>query len=259
MTYDVFVQVPIKNWTDSNIIIGQFNGLESCLTTLDCTDVFSAKVSAAGVVSAENVDWINGNASIAGTSQYTLTFNTGIFSVSPTCTITNKDTNHFGVDNVSESSSLLSYGTVNTGNGVNNATAVNIICQKSSVDYVGKTAKAVASDQNVRSIGAVGVDIQSVLFGSGANCSTACTTGNCTICSQIGSKITSVSFVSSGNYNINGIDGTKYVCTATGSISISPFTIGGIHEKATSTSLLTRVSYGGNNAANASVTCIGVP
>lgn len=48
-------------------------------------DVFSAKVSNAGVVSEESVDWINGNASIANTSEYTITFNSGIFSVAPNC------------------------------------------------------------------------------------------------------------------------------------------------------------------------------
>lgn len=48
-------------------------------------DVFSAKVSSAGVVSEESVDWINGNASISNTSEYTITFNSGIFSVAPNC------------------------------------------------------------------------------------------------------------------------------------------------------------------------------
>jgi hypothetical protein len=150
---NIDARIPCANWQNSNIIIGQFNGLESCTNTLECTDTFSAKISAAGVVSDENVDWINGNASIGGTSQYTLTFKTGIFSLPPTCTITNKDTNNFGVDNVSESASLLSYGTVNTGNGVNVAAAVNLICQKQGVDYIGKTAKAVASSQNTRTPG----------------------------------------------------------------------------------------------------------
>lgn len=48
-------------------------------------DLFSAKVSSAGVVSEESSDWINGNASIANTSEYTITFNSGIFSVAPNC------------------------------------------------------------------------------------------------------------------------------------------------------------------------------
>jgi hypothetical protein len=62
-----------------------------------------------------------------------------------------------------------------------------------------------------------GADIQSVYFGSSADCSTACTTGNCTICHQVGTKITSVSWSATGTYNVNGIDGTKYDCGGTGS------------------------------------------
>ena len=57
----------------------------------NCADEFSAVVSGAGVVSSENIDWINGNASIASTSQYTLTFNSGVFTVAPTCVLVARD------------------------------------------------------------------------------------------------------------------------------------------------------------------------
>jgi hypothetical protein len=194
-------RIPIAGWQQSNLTIAELSGLQSCSSTLECTDTFSAKVSAAGVVSAENVDWINGNASIAGTSQYTLTFKTGIFSVSPTCTITNKDTNHFGVDNVSESSSLLSYGTVNTGNGVNNVAAVNIICQKQGADYIGKTAKAVASDQNLRTPGLTNGIVLSASVGSSS--ASVCSASPCAYVDQTGGYISSVTRSSLGNYVMN--------------------------------------------------------
>lgn len=253
--------VPVLGWTESNIIIGQFNGLESCSSTLDCTDTFSAKVSAAGVVSDENAEWINGNASKTATGDYTITFNSSIFTVAPNCTAlpgAQSATSGSHASTISLSNSSFRY-LITQEAGTEFDSTINIICQKQGVDYIGKTAKAVASDQNVRSIGSTGMDIQSVYFGSGANCGTACTTGTCTICSQVGSKITSVTWVSAGNYNLNGIDGTKYICTSNGSTSISPFAIGGVLDKANSSASLTRISFGGNNVANASSTCIGIP
>jgi hypothetical protein len=54
------------------------------------TNDFSARVSTSGTVSSENVDWINGNCSMSGTSsaRATCTFNTSLFSVTPNCTLT---------------------------------------------------------------------------------------------------------------------------------------------------------------------------
>jgi hypothetical protein len=52
----------------------------------NCVDKFVAKVDASGNVTGENIDWINGNASISDTSLYTFTFNTSIFTVAPVCT-----------------------------------------------------------------------------------------------------------------------------------------------------------------------------
>lgn len=54
----------------------------ACITS-DCTTTFSAFVSSAGVVSGENVDFINGNAVITSTDVFTITFNTGVFTVAP--------------------------------------------------------------------------------------------------------------------------------------------------------------------------------
>lgn len=68
----------------------------------------------------------------------------------------------------------------------------------------------------VTSIGTTSPDIQSVIFGTGANCASVCSTGTCSLCSQTGNKITSVTWNATGSYNINGLDGTKYVCTGGG-------------------------------------------
>lgn len=114
----------------------------------------------------------------------------------------------------------------------------------------------------VTSQGSNKADIQSVYFGSGADCTAACTTGNCTICSQVGSKITTVSWGTTGVYNINGIDGTKYHCY-TGS-GYNNGVAQGLFNKSASSSSMARIQFYSSgtttvNVGYASVTCIGTP
>ena len=150
------LRIPIEGWQQSNIIIGQFNGLESCTSTLECTDTFSAKISSAGVVSGKNVDWLDGNCSNPTTGTYNCTIKTGIFTVIPNCTATaeggvgSPNTAILNITSVTALSAFLR----NTSNGVQSS-VWNLICQKQGVDYVGKTAKAVASDQNMSVPGSV--------------------------------------------------------------------------------------------------------
>lgn len=116
----------------------------------------------------------------------------------------------------------------------------------------------------VTSQGSTTADIQSVYFGSSADCSTACTTGNCTICNQVGTKITSVSWASAaGQYNINGIDGTKYNCTGQGIVPSVSQSVA-VHLRASSTSTYARINTYNSTASTAnsaynSVTCTGIP
>ena len=49
------------------------------VTTPPIYKVAGAKIVAAGTVSGENIDWINGNASVA-TSTFTITLTTGFFN-----------------------------------------------------------------------------------------------------------------------------------------------------------------------------------
>lgn len=108
--------------------------------------------------------------------------------------------------------------------------------------------------------GSNGADIQSVHFGTGAGCTTACSTGTCAICNQVGSKITSVTWVASSVYNLNGIDGTKYNCIGGGN---SAGWASMIHRRDLSTSSYAQVNFGYNitstNVLNGAVTCIGIP
>jgi hypothetical protein len=53
----------------------------------NCLDTFSATISSADVVSQESVEFINGNCTNATTGRSDCTFNTGVFSVAPNCTV----------------------------------------------------------------------------------------------------------------------------------------------------------------------------
>jgi len=112
-----------------------------------------------------------------------------------------------------------------------------------------------------KTIGTSGSDIQSVYFGTGATCGTACSTGTCTICSQVGNKITSVSWEAAGTYRLNGLNGVKYNCSGTG-VATTYAAI--IHDKTTSTAsyarlLLMNSAAALTNSFDNSVTCIGIP
>jgi hypothetical protein len=109
----------------------------------------------------------------------------------------------------------------------------------------------------VTSVGTSKPDIQSVYFAQGA----ACTTGTCTINNQIGNRITSVTWTSTGCYRLNGIDGTRYNCNANASSNGNSFSMG-THFRGTSTSTYAVVCFGTGVATNAdvlnaSVSCTG--
>jgi hypothetical protein len=253
-------RIPIEGWQQSNIIIGQFNGLESCTDTLSCTDTFSALGSSTAVLSQENVDWINGNGSVAS-GLYTYTFKTGVFTVAPNCSVSvgpfgTSVGNYLATINTITSSSISFNAIIS---GTTTAFPHQIICQKQGADYIGKTAKAVASDQSVRSIGSTGMDIQSVHF-AGATISTTCTTSPCVIHNSVGSKITSVTRTGPGDYNINGIDGIKYICT--GGANASSY-VGFSHRRDLSSSSFARVQFGSGptplDVNNSSISCLGIP
>ncbi len=89
----------------------------------------SAQITSAGVVTeVGSSDWINGNCSIASTSQYTCTFNSGVFTATPSCVVTNVTTSDFGVRIRSQSSSAVTYETLSTSAGTNSAQAANLVC-----------------------------------------------------------------------------------------------------------------------------------
>ena len=180
-------RIPIEGWQNSNIIIGQFNGLESCTDSYECTDVFSANVSSGGTVSNENIDWINGNIS-PSSNLYPISFKTGVFTVAPNCVATATSTSIVTIQEyTAATNSGVTMATVAGGAG--SPQAFKIVCQKQGVDYIGKTAKAVASDQNVASPGTIKSTLCSakisstgVITDQKGGCFASCTNATTPVC-----------------------------------------------------------------------------
>lgn len=255
---NVSLNIFIRYAGDTQLITGQFNGLQTCTDTLACTDTFSAYISAAGIVSNENVDWLTGNCSLSATSQFDCTVKTGLTTVGMNCSATTSPSSAYGQNVHIAQSVPTSLITVTANNGTTTRYGHYVVCQKQGADYIGKTAMAVASDQNVRSIGSTNVDIQSISFSSGLICST----GTCITNLKVGNKITSVSWAATGAYNVNGVDGAKYNCSGTAYNSIGSVVASGFPDIAASTSSYARVAFGGGAVANigwGTITCIGIP
>jgi len=87
-----------------------------------------AKISSTGTVSAESSDWINGSASVS-TGTYTMTLNSGIFSVAPICfsNVDNGFINGFSAINGVPSTSTVVVRTYNNS-GVQTASDNALIC-----------------------------------------------------------------------------------------------------------------------------------
>lgn len=107
-----------------------------CSDPRACETVFSAKVSLAGVVSEENLDWINGNCVISGTSLATCTYNSSLVTTPMNCTAT-VSTTGASARTAQIESNLTSSIAIRIREG---ATAVaqdfNISCQRQGQDYL---------------------------------------------------------------------------------------------------------------------------
>lgn len=225
-----------------------------------CESVLSAKVSSAGVVSGENTDWINGSCVVTSTSVFTCTLNTSLLTQEPNCTILT-DTGTGGstpILRAATSSTTVEYATYDTSGGLL-AQGVNIICQKQGADYVTSRTIVGSFKDTPKTLGSSGSDIQSVYFGSGATCNTACSAGTCTVCNQVGNKITSITWQATGVYRLNGIDGTKYNCSGANQVTAYNAIT---HVRTNSTSTYAEIRSGNSavqDASLASVACIGIP
>lgn len=115
---------------------------------------FSAKISAAGVVTDENVDWINGNCTIDGTP----TFNCDVSGLSLTtamnCTgvyVTSATGNRgfWKIRTDTHTASNVSFGINGDGSGTQLTNDSYIFCQKAGADFVSTdaTVKAYKADR----------------------------------------------------------------------------------------------------------------
>ena len=101
----------------------------------NCENVLSASVTSAGVVSRENVSWINGNCAVSATSTYTCSFDSGIFTVAPNCVfVTNTGSNLNMFQDTATTSSAVVARSQNNAN-TNAASGFDIICTKQGADY----------------------------------------------------------------------------------------------------------------------------
>ncbi len=225
--------VPVVGWQNSNIIIGQFSGLEKCTDSYECESTFSAKVSAAGVVSDENIDWINGNASVSNTSTFAITFKPGLFTVAPNCTYSIAQSSNLTIfREVAATPSGISVRTY-TPAGVNVAGAFDIICQKQGADYIGKTAKAVASDQNTRTPGVAKTILYSATIGTtgaldieiGDFINGSCTNASPNVCT-FNANTWSSSPVCMVTYSANANCSCRINATSSSSVSVDCKTMG---------------------------------
>ncbi len=99
-------------------------------------DVFSAKSSDAGVISNENIDWINGNCTVTGTAVYTCTFKTGLFTASPNCQCTPDYPGGSGArDCMISTLNSTTLGLTLTSAGSIATNSFKISCQKQGADF----------------------------------------------------------------------------------------------------------------------------
>lgn len=214
--FHISARLQIQGWSDYGVIVGSFAGLEKCANDYECTDTFSAQVSATGVVSNENIDWINGNCTVASPSVCTLNTNlkdgTSGLSTPMNCVVSggNGGNRIFFVSNSTTSAVSIQDVVMLTNINVALDTPFQLKCQKGSQDYKPKTAK-IASSNGVPTVpgltgsSAVSVDTFSVSY-AGSNAGTPsmtnCSSSPCQI-DQIGNIVTSVTRGGLGNYTLN--------------------------------------------------------
>lgn len=201
-------RIPINGWENSNIIIGSFNGLQSCVDTKSCTDTFSTYVSAAGAVSNENVDFVNGPCVLTNGVTTTCNFNAGVFSVTPNCTLGKSGgSGEMFISSISSTSIAISFANSAGSGGAKTDTMFS--CQKSGADYIGKTAMAVASDQNLRTPGVTHGVVYSGSVGAAGGA----------VSSEVGDLINgscSGTTTKTCTLNAGAIDSGNCVCTVSG-------------------------------------------
>jgi len=104
--------------------------------TVETANEFSARIApSTGIVSKENLDWINGNCSIVSSSWHCPVVG---FTEIPNCQVTTEASNNYVGAFLPAASSItnLVFRIVDAGNGPpNTGVGFNVICQKQGADY----------------------------------------------------------------------------------------------------------------------------
>jgi hypothetical protein len=183
-----------------------------CPNDIACANEFSTSAGATGIVTKENLDFINGNCSSSG-SIYTCNFNSLIFSQAPNCSVvTDINTNGSAATIDSISSTQVVYRTFITTTAASTDFPVRLFCQRASGDYKPRQdIPAFLSSTVTSSLNNVRSEFASI----GGPAQTSCTSTPCTIDSQSG-FVSSVTRSSTGDYLVNmfaGIWSLKPTCT----------------------------------------------
>lgn len=145
----------------------------------NCVDTFSAKVSAAGIVSGKNVDWINGNCTVSSGLR-TCTLGTSLVTVPMNCAVA-IDSNNGYATITTNTSSTIAVQTSSTAT-VSTAYPFEIICQKQGADFVATRNIVGSFNEVVTSPGISKPKVCHYAFG-GASATlaspTECTSGTC--------------------------------------------------------------------------------
>lgn len=104
-----------------------------CQDLADCTTIFSAKVSSAGVVSDENVHWIDGDCTNPSTGVYECPVKSGFFSQVPNCKIAHSEQPQGSIETTT-STTTINYSLRNSAGSLVNG-AAGIFCQRQGQDY----------------------------------------------------------------------------------------------------------------------------
>lgn len=222
------IKIPIQGWSDYGVIVGSFAGIEKCANDYECTDTFSANVSSTGVVTNENIDWINGNCT--NSDPFVCTYNTNLkdgtsaLSSEMKCHATPLVVGGYDTQLDAESSTSVSIHTRNSATGADSQQAFTLTCQKGSQDYKPKTAK-VATSIGVPTVPGItttgtgnAIDTFSFSYGT-TNATTVCSASPCSYLDQIGSVVTSVTRNATGSYTPNfSKTYTKLKCVANAAV-----------------------------------------
>lgn len=179
-----------------------------CSNDIACENNFGAlMVVSAQTISNENLDWINGNCTRASVGNFTCTFNSGIFTAAPNCSVTSAAGAGTTTSIINTTSGSINFATFITSSGALTDYPVNINCQKSGADFRAK--------QNIQgflsNMASTSLNNEKIIR---AKVTAPCTASPCTMVYN-SPEITSITRSAVGNFNVIWTAGTFSVPTAT--------------------------------------------